>query len=368
MKKVTFTRLELYDLVWKQTMKIITKQYGISSAGLRKACKDMQIPLPDAGHWVRIRYNKPLYKDKLSQNYEGLNSIEIIKKKYEVNTIPATKISPLLELIKLIESDKKAPVVVPEIITKPDILIQNTKLIHDKRKSNGHKLDDKTDTVNISVEEANYSRALRIMDSFVKLLRYRGHTFRRDINNRGPRIVVNDVEFHFSLREMTKRIPPKKPYGFTEYLHTGVLVMKIGESYHAKEWKDGFLMLEKQLTRIVAKIELSAQEELEFREESRLRDLKRAEEEKVKNEFLQRKNYELSLTRDLVFRADNFNKVSRLRKYISAVEENAVKENKLTQELKDWIKWAEDKSDWLDPLINRQDEILRDEDKDNIGS
>ncbi len=43
------------------------------------------------------------------------------------------------------------------------------------------------------------------MDTFIKLLRYRGHSFRRDINKREPCIVVNDVEFHFEIREKNKK-------------------------------------------------------------------------------------------------------------------------------------------------------------------
>jgi hypothetical protein len=32
--------------------------------------------------------------------------------------------------------------------------------------------------------------------------------------------------------------------------------------------------------------------------------------------------------------------------------------NNLTHEKQEWINWANDKSDWIDPLINRPDELL----------
>ena len=118
------------------------------------------------------------------------------------------------------------------------------------------------------------------MDTFIKLLRFRGHSFRRDRNNYGPYIVVKDVEFHFHIREVQKRIPPVKLYHSSTYVQTGILVIKIGESFKAKEWKDGSVKLENQLAKIIAKIELEADEELIWREECRLHAIQRAIEEK----------------------------------------------------------------------------------------
>ncbi|HSN48741.1 MAG TPA: hypothetical protein VLR29_08270, partial [Flavobacterium sp.] len=61
--------------------------------------------------------------------------------------------------------------------------------------------------------------------------------------------------------------------------------MKIGESYKAKEWKDGAVKLENQLAKIVAKIELEAIAELEWREECRLDDIQQAEEDRIRKIF-----------------------------------------------------------------------------------
>jgi len=41
-----------------------------------------------------------------------------------------------------------------------------------------------------------------------------------------------------------------------------------------------------------------------------------------------------------------------------AVEEKNKKEGELTEELKEWIKWAKRKADWYDPLIDQEDPLL----------
>ena len=170
-----------------------------------------------------------------------------------------------------------------------------------------------------------------------------------------------------SLRgEAQKRIPSEKQYESSTYLPTGILVIKIGESYHIKEWKDGSVKLEKQLAKIVAKIELGADEELIWREKSRLQAILREEQEKIKQEFVARREKEITKTKKLFSDAERYNKAIIYRKYIIATEHKAIKENNLTDELKDWIKWATEKADWFDPFTNRQDELLNNNDKDEL--
>jgi len=60
MEMATLTRRELYDLVWSTPMTAIAKKYLISDVGLRKICISMNIPLPRAGHWEKIKAGKPI--------------------------------------------------------------------------------------------------------------------------------------------------------------------------------------------------------------------------------------------------------------------------------------------------------------------
>lgn len=54
----TFTRQQLYDIVWTRSLLSLSKEFAISDVGLRKACIRMNIPLPPNGHWVRVQFGK----------------------------------------------------------------------------------------------------------------------------------------------------------------------------------------------------------------------------------------------------------------------------------------------------------------------
>jgi hypothetical protein len=364
METIEFTRKELYEIVWSTTLSKLTLQYAYTNDGIKKICKQFNIPMPDGSYWSKLKFEKQFKKEKLNPIFSGVDKI-ILTKREEGNSVNVNQ-TPLSIRTKEIENDTKAPLIVPEKLSKPDILIQNTKDLYNRRKKERYYWNDKIDSVSISVQDEHLDRAFRILDTFIKLLRFRGHAFRRDRNNRGPLIVVKDVEFHFSLREAQKRIPSEKVYESSTYLPTGILVIKIGESYNIKEWKDSSEKLEKQLAKIVAKIELDADKELIWLEECRLHAIQRAEEDKIRKEFQARKEKELSKTKRLFSDAEKFNKATIYRNFIKATEQNANTENNLTEELIDWIKWANDKADWFDPITKRQDELLNDNDINDI--
>lgn len=144
--------------------------------------------------------------------------------------------------------------------------------------------------------------------------------------------------------------------------------MKIGESYKSTVWSDGHIKLEQQLAKIVAKIELEAIKELEWRERCRLNEIKRLEELRIRLEFEVRKEKEFVKTKKLLSDSEKFNKVTIYRNYIKATEQKAIFENNLTDELKSWIKWANNKADWFDPFINKNDDLLTEKDKEDLFS
>ena len=355
METTKLTRKELYDLVWSTTISKILEQFALSNDGFKKICKKYEVPLPPNGYWLKLKHNKPFKKEILNLDFNGDNEIEFTIR--EEGSIINIDQSPLTILTKQILSDKNAPLKIPEKITKPDVLIAQTKDSKNNYDFYNYRTS-KIDLLSISVEKDNFNRALIIMDMFVKLLRYRGHSFKRDINGDGPHIMLKEISFPFSIREAKKRIPPEKnSYGST-YIPTGILVLKIGESYKAQEWKDGTIKLENQLAKIVAKLEIDAEKELIRQEESRIYWLKYEEEKERKNQIKRRKDEEIKKFNKLVELSKQYNQSRLVREYIKAEYERAVDKNNLTPEKIEWIKWANDKADWLDPLINKTDDIL----------
>lgn len=357
-------RKELFDLVWSTPLAKLTVQYAYTNEGLKKICKEFEIPMPDNGYWMKMKFKKNIEMSNFNSVFQGEDKIILVVRQDE-NLVNIDQ-TPLTIRTKEILSDPKSQLVVPDKLLKPDVLIQNTKSFFDKKKNDQYFMDEKIDMVSIYVEKNNFNRALRIMDTFIKLLRHRGHSFRRDRNNRGPRIVVNDVEFYFQIREKNKRIPPDKVYGSSTFIPTGILIIKIGESFHAKEWNDGTLPLENQLAKIVAKIELEAEKELIWREKCRLNQLKREEEEKIRLEFQKKRENELKRTKQLFNDAIYHKSAKIVRDYLNEIETFAIQNNQLTNELKDWLNWANAKTDWFDSITNSEDSLLNNSDKEEI--
>jgi hypothetical protein len=51
----TYTRQQLYDLVWAEPMRDAAKKLGMSDNGLRKHCVKAFVPLPPQGYWNKLR-------------------------------------------------------------------------------------------------------------------------------------------------------------------------------------------------------------------------------------------------------------------------------------------------------------------------
>lgn len=51
----TLSRRELHDLVWSTPMSKLAARYGISDAGLKKACDRHQVPTPPRGYWAKLK-------------------------------------------------------------------------------------------------------------------------------------------------------------------------------------------------------------------------------------------------------------------------------------------------------------------------
>jgi hypothetical protein len=47
------TRQELYELVWSQPMQSLAKTFGISDVALAKRCRAVDVPVPPRGYWAR---------------------------------------------------------------------------------------------------------------------------------------------------------------------------------------------------------------------------------------------------------------------------------------------------------------------------
>lgn len=354
MKTIQFTRKELYDIVWSTTLYKLTQQYAYSNDGIKKICKQFEIPMPHSSYWSKLKFNKKFKKEMLNPIFGGTDKI-VLTIREEGSKVNVDQ-TPLTIRTKEIESDIKAPLIVPDEIIKPDIITIQTKQYWEGKIIFTSYRDDNRITYPIRVEKNSRYRALKFMDALTKLLRYRGHSLSKQYGS--DCVLIDGINIEFDLREASKRIPPITTFGRAEYISTGEFILKIGKYSREKEWRDGKVKLEAILARIVAKLEIYAEEEKIQNEKSRLWNIEYEAEQKRKAEIKKRLDEEIIKYNKLVALSEQYNKTLLIRQYIEAEKQKAINTNNLTPEKREWINWANDKADWLDPLINKHDDIL----------
>ncbi|MFN8261891.1 MAG: hypothetical protein U0T07_00030 [Chitinophagales bacterium] len=367
MNNIKITREDLYKIAWSIPVTSILKKYVLSYAEFKKTCTRMEISLPKAGHWEKLKAGKEVEITELPINYNGSTEISLDLRKEGEESLKG-KQSPEEVLKDEIESDSSLNIVVPDILTKPHKLVAETKNAHINNENRHSKnfTGYLRSPLSISATKLNYGRALRIMDTFIKVMEQRGHVFQ--IKNDSAHLVIYGEEFAISIREKNNRIPKPKTSSWQEYdyIPSGILVFSLRISYHNIEWMDGRLPLEKQLSKIVAKIEIKGAEERDMhlrwekeREiQAELDRIKKAKEQEIENELLKFKL--------LKKKAKLWKEANEIRAYLGSLEEKATKEHSLTDELKDWLKWANKKVDWYDPNIEAQDPLMEGVDKENL--
>ena len=354
METIELTRKQLYDLVWSIPISKLALKYALSNDGIKKICKQFEIPMPQNGFWLKLKYNKKVKIEKLNPVFGGIDKI-IMTIREEGNSINVDQ-TPLTIRTKEIENDPNAPLSVPETITKPDILtIQTKDYWKGKIKFNSYREDNRI-VYPIRVGKECEKRALLFMDTFTKLLRYRGHTWSKEYSY--TCVLIDTVFIEIDLREASKRIPPTTKYGSSQCIPTGEFIIKMGKYSGEREWRDGKTKVEEMLAKIMAKLEIYAPEEKIQKERNRIWHLNYEAELKRNEEIKQRRNEEVEKFNKLVKLSEQYNKSLLIRKYIDAKKEKAKNDNTLDQGTQEWINWANDKADWLDPLINKPDDIL----------
>ena len=347
-------RKELFDLVWSTPFTKLTLQYAYTNEGLKKICKEFEIPIPDRSYWAKLKFNKLVHKVDFNPIFGGNDKIILaLRKEGEQINIDQT---PLAIRTKEILNDKKAPLIVPDTIINPDIItIQTKEYWKDKVKFRSYRNDNRI-VYPIRVGDNCRKRALLFMDAFTKLLHYRGHNWGKEYDNIG--VVIDTIFIEIDLREATKRIPSTNQYYTSDYIPIGELIFKMGKYSGEKEWRDGKTKLEELLARIMAKLEIYAETEKIRKEENKLWHLQYEEEQKRKEEIKKLKNEEAEKFNRLLALSEQYNKALLIRQYIEAEKQKAIRSNNLTVEKCEWLSWACDKADWLDPLVNRRDDLL----------
>jgi hypothetical protein len=345
-------RIELFNIVWLSPLSKIEQEKNIKIKDIKVACIKYEIPLPENGYWSKLKYHKhqpppnlaPLVNKELS---DSDNVFELVNK----------DISPLKRInIKKaeIENDKRIDLTVKQNKKSFDSDVQL--LINDFNNRN-NRWQRYEGTINssrhlfpISVNESNLKRTFSILDSFFKALKIRGHKV--EIND-SHTLIISDEPIHLRLREKRVRyVKEKNSYGnYHGYKPTGMLYFIEGGSYGDVFLSDTQkVKIESKISYLIASLEILAEkkavERLKREEIHRLNQLEREEQQRQKKLIA----IEKQKVEELFVNSDNWVKSNNLRNYIYAFEQNAIQTNSLTEEVREYAKWAKLQADKLDPL------------------
>ena len=365
MKTTIITRKVLYELLWSETMSSITKKYSITYSELKKICNEMSIPVPENGYWSKLKFGKKVSKPILPVNYAGKNEIEFFERILPDNALDRSKTGQ--ETQDGLEGKGMNIFKVPEKLTHPDILITNTKNYLDAVRKydwrSNASYPTRRDVLNVNVSHESLTRALRIMDTIIKLLRVKDY----DVITKNDKTfaLIGKEEIEIRLKEKNKVAEEKDRYGSRQLVSTGRLGFIIGD-YRFKEINDGEDLLETKLAIILSKLEAEGMRKKEERIATEEWRRKWEEERRIEREYKEQQEKEIQSFKLLFLQASRLHQTYILRNYVQVVEENALKEDKLNDELKDWLNWAKNKIDWYDPLINKEDQLLNDDHKARI--
>ncbi len=366
MEKTSISREALYDLVWKEPLLTLSKRFNISDVGLRKICNKMNIPLPENGHWQKIKFGKHVERKQLPIDnlVAGSRNFEL---RDEENKILISE-SPIKNLCFEIIQSAGDNLVVPGRLNKPHQLITILqKDIASKAPDNYQykgTVSSSGGVLDVRVSLKSLSRMLRFMDTFIKLIEARGHNI--EFRNYQTYLNIEGHEFPIKFREkMRKEVIVERPWNRTVFYPTGVLAL-ISSVCLYREWKDGKLPLEQQMAKIIAELEIAGKKWTALRIEQKRAETLRLEKEREVKENLARIEKEKTDFIKLLNKANRWKKVRDLREYIEEVAERSSSMGELTLELNNWLAWAKDKADWYDPFVEKEDSLMEGMDRDKI--
>ena len=366
-KDVQITREELYEMAWKDRLSDISKKYYISENTLIKKCQELHIPLPNLKYWIKSKdTHDPPEKIPLPK-YSGRGTI-YLKLRADVEQKRESIQSWLSQRKKEIENDTEVKLKVLEKLTNPDPLIAAAKdrlykkEVYSKEQGIIYRNQG---SIGIYVSPNQIARALRFMDTMVKALRARGHQF---INKNGStHVVVYGEEYAITCKEKERRIIVKGTYGDRSDLEpTGKLAFRVGESYWLKEWTENKTPIEEQVAKILASVEYRGWKDQQDRIEREKQHAIREERERIEAELQAKKEKELADFKELFKKAKRHEEAEVIRRYVNKLEESALSQNTLTDDVKKTIEWARNKADWYDPFTEIFDELLDDVNREDL--
>lgn len=382
---VKLTREQLYEEVWKTPIHRLSEKYGLSDVGLAKACKRMDIPRPPRGYWRRKEVGAKVKQTMLPKAKES-TQLEITfaplserpKRGWKKGERGYQPPAPLLEIA--------------ESLQDPHPLIESSKIRLEALSENkqGLLVPKVKRCIDVKVSREHLDRCLRLLDAVFKDWEGRGNCVAIDTSaEKGVTVMkAGEEEIQLSIVEEVKEfeiepteeelLRPKWTWKKrSEMRPTGNLTVHLSGDHIAnartfnRRYRDGQdAPIEKKGARIIdAALQYLEQRKAHHEEMERERQMweehrrQRAIEEKKKEKKARKREKkkkrlekEKRRVEKLLEDSEQWAEAQRLRSFIEAYRAK-FSEEEGEPENSEWLQWATQVADGLDPLCKEDQEI-----------
>ena len=347
----TYEREKLYKEVWAEPMTTVAKRYGISDVALRKHCKKLEIPLPQNGHWAKVKAGQKIKIPPLPKS-KGPDKIVVTESFIrQSSSSPGSKMSDFLSFLpedqRMIVKEYCSSVIVPAELTHPHGLIRDTIQYLRSRKETTKPSVNRVITLRVSDEHKE--RAYRIFSTIFLAFEHLGYTieikypkahhyrnYEPHVRDNVTYICLGQDGVPILLNEKLPRIPheptkeeiDKQKKGKYIYIpsydivNTGDFTFDIDE-YHSKRkhWHDSDTRkIEDQIGEIIIWVMEAVHVVKTMREEREAKEIIRIEEERKRRRLAEIRKNELEQVELLEQNATDWEKAEKIRRFADCIE------------------------------------------------
>lgn len=353
MDEKNITRKELYHLIWDQPISKLSTKFKIEPQKLKDICGEKKIPVPTRGHWSKVRFNKEVVKPPLPEieNNNSQINIDTSPKARKFRTDYHRRAYELEQRKDLKFKDPGRISTYHPLVRASKRLLEN--IDHSKEKFKFWQVVQEHDILPIHTDLVLRSKALRFMNTLIRIVEAMGHKMTFEYNCCHVKMFGQKTEINLRQKVYRIRNKDEKGWGGETWEKSNKLEFRAGPSYNRKSWIDtDKRKLEEYLPIIVAWIEKDCKYWHDLRAKQAIEENKRLLEQQKLEAIQQEEKLEQAKVIQLFNDSANWNKAQAVKRYIDEMEKQAILENRMNPNTEDYLAWAKEVVNRLNPLNN----------------
>lgn len=386
-------REKLYGEVWTTPLTTLCKSYGLSYAGMKRLCSELNVPVPQRGRWARVAVGQAFMKPELPDRDPAKHAsaaqprASVRRKPHQPEQIPTESApeppeKPLHRVIQPLqhlycEAEKQALKGKEEfdweqahpgkryLNAKPTVRFFSWEWFCQK----GEILLPTWKKSVLRVSIRTYKRALRLLSDLAFALDAAGYVVklvegngRLEASRAGATVQIRLTEKLDAGYKTVANSWDGSPRQERVLSPTGILSIYVEQQGYGEirfgDSKSGLLEgqwplilegVERQHAGSVKSIARWAEERRASKEQERLRLLEAQRQADIRA----REEAEAKRRLELAQEAERWGAAERIRDYVSRLEADAAASGLNGTEVREWLAWAREAADQLDPIITR---------------